>query len=71
MTRFIGDTVYILYLIATAAISLSLNLVTLTLRLLAQAIETYVATISAILAVYLGRINAVLHPGAPKGVTIQ
>lgn len=71
MTRFIGDTVHILYLLAALAISLGLNLTTTTLRLGIAVIEAYATTLSLVIAAYTSRINEVLHPGAPKGVTIQ
>lgn len=71
MIRFVGDTVHILALIVLAAFVLAVNLALVTLNLGIQAINAYVSLLIMVGKEYGGSINKVLHPGAPKGVTIQ
>lgn len=71
MIRFIGDTVHILALIVLAALVLGVNLALVSLNLAIQIVTAYTTLFAMLFKEYGARINAVLHPGAPKGVTIQ
>lgn len=66
MLRFVGDTVAILYILATAVISIALNLTLLTLELLTFIITRYMAVVGMLVGAYGQRVNAVLNGARPE-----